>query len=100
MVIWSSSYALIWHAAADSEFVAALQTFLSYLQSNMLDKIKNISKWAVLEKEPWQSIESLGQEWLIKTQCSPEGYTVMMTDGTAILGERRNQDYVQEKAEE
>ena len=66
----------------------------------MLDKIKNISKWAVLEKEPWQSIESLGQEWLIKTQCSPEGYTVMMTDGTAILGERRNQDYVQEKAEE
>ena len=90
MVIWSSSYALIWHAAADSEFVAALQTFLPYLQSNMLDKIKNISKWAVLEKEPWQSIESLGQEWLIKTQCSPESYTVLMTDGTAILGERRN----------
>ena len=59
----------------------------------------NTSKWDVLEKEPWQNIESLGQDWLIKTQCSPEGYAVIVTDGTAILGERRDQAYVQEKAE-
>lgn len=62
--------------------------------------MRDISAWAVLEKEPWQSIESLGQSWLIKTQCGPEGYAVMVTDGTAIFGERRNQVYVQEKAEE
>lgn len=62
--------------------------------------MKDTCAWTVLEKEPWQSIESLGQEWLIKTQCGPEGYGVMVTDGTAIYGERRNQVYVQEKAEE
>ena len=70
MVIWSSSYALIWHAAADSEFVAALQTFLPYLQSNMLDKIKNISKWAGLGRagQGWagQGRAGLGLAWLGK----------------------------------
>ena len=62
-VFWPSSYALIWHAYMKvfakifiSFLSNSLQTFLPYLQSNMLDKIKNISKWAGLGRA--------GQGWV------------------------------------
>ena len=71
-VLWSSSYALIWHAYMKvfakifiSFLSNSLQTFLPYLQSNMLDKIKNISKGAGLGRagQGWAELGRAGQGW-------------------------------------